>query len=579
MIKVENLSHSFPNKDLYHKISFTLEENQHCAFIGTSGSGKSTLVEIIMDPEKYMYDGLLERDPNLRIGYVSQFFQPQAGEDVTVFNYIAAPFLKLQNEIHVICDEMAHTTDLEALLEVYQLKLDAYDAIGGDDYESLISKKLNLAELMPIRDLKVSDISGGEFKLVQVIKEMLLSPNLLIMDEPDVFLDFENLNALRNLINAHKGILLVITHSRYLLNHCFNKIIHLENKELQEFDGTYIEYNFSLLQKKVEQLELSIADDEKIMKNELLIGNLRTIATHNTDASRGRALKARVRFQERLLANRIKTPFVEIKQPEINLTAQDLSEIETVLEVHNYQVAYDELLLDHVSFTIGSKDKVAIIGANGTGKTTLLRDIYRQKDEHIKLSEGVHMAYLTQNQGEGLDESQTLINAFFEADFNTGTEIKQLLSQYGFDESRVNQKLSSFSGGEKNLIQLAKMTKCPVGLLLLDEPTSHLDTYSQLALEKAIQAFQGAVLMVSHDYYTIINAMDYVLIVEDKTIRKMSIRKFRKMIYESHFDKAYLERELKRKELETKVERALSEHDFETAKVFCEALEDIILEF
>ena len=579
MIKVENLSHSFPNKDLYHKISFTLEENQHCAFIGTSGSGKSTLVEIIMDPEKYMYDGLLERDPNLRFGYVSQFFQPQAGEDVTVFNYIAAPFLKLQNEIHVICDEMAHTTDLEALLEVYQLKLDAYDAIGGDDYESLISKKLNLAELMPIRDLKVSDISGGEFKLVQVIKEMLLSPNLLIMDEPDVFLDFENLNALRNLINAHKGILLVITHSRYLLNHCFNKIIHLENKELQEFDGTYIEYNFSLLQKKVEQLELSIADDEKIMKNELLIGNLRTIATHNTDASRGRALKARVRFQERLLANRIKTPFVEIKQPEITLTAQDLSEIETVLEVHDYQAAYDEILLDHVSFTIGSKDKVAIIGANGTGKTTLLRDIYRQKDEHIKLSEGVHMAYLTQNQGEGLDESQTLINAFFEADFNTGTEIKQLLSQYGFDESRVNQKLSSFSGGEKNLIQLAKMTKCPVGLLLLDEPTSHLDTYSQLALEKAIQAFQGAVLMVSHDYYTIINDMDYVLIVEDKTIRKMSIRKFRKMIYESHFDKAYLERELKRKELETKVERALSEHDFETAKVFCEALEDIILEF
>ena len=578
MIKIENLSHSFPNKDLYHKVSFTLEEGQHCAFIGTSGSGKSTLAEMIMDPEKYMFDGVLERDPNLRIGYISQFSQPDQIQDFTVFDYIAAPFHKLQNEMNVICDEMAHATELESLLEIYQLKLDAFDAIGGDGYESLIAKKLNLAELYAIKDLKVTEISGGEFKLVQVIKEMLLSPNLLIMDEPDVFLDFENLNALRALINAHKGILLVITHSRYLLNHCFNKIIHLENKEIQEFDGTYIEYNFSLLQQKIEQLELSMADDEKIMKNEKLIDNLRLIATNHSEASRGRALKARVKFQERLEANRIKAPFIDIKQPNIQLLTQEGIEAEFVLEINGYQAAYDDILLDNVSFKVGPKDKIAIIGANGTGKTTLIRDIYRREKDSIHVADGIKIAYLTQNQGELFDESQTLLNSFFEADFNTGTEIKNLLSEYGFDETRIQQKLSSFSGGEKNLIQLAKMTKSPVGLLLLDEPTSHLDTYAQHALEKAISAFEGAILMVSHDYYTIINCMDYVLVVEDQNIRKMSIRKFRKMIYESHFDKNYLELEQKRKDLETKIEFALNDRDFETAKVICESLEDIILE-
>src|SRR6185312_13765099 len=117
----------------------------------------------------------------------------------------------------------------------------------------------------------------------QVMKEMLSSPDLMIMDEPDVFLDFENLNALKDLINSHQGILLVVTHNRYLLNHCFNKIIHLENTEIQEFDGRYMDYNFSLLQTKIELQELTIADDEKMERNEKLIINLRAIATYNAE--------------------------------------------------------------------------------------------------------------------------------------------------------------------------------------------------------------------------------------------------------------------------------------------------------
>ena len=126
--------------------------------------------------------------------------------------------------------------------------------------------------------------------------------DLMIMDEPDVFLDFENLNSLKNLINSHKKTILVITHNRYLLNHCFNKIIHLENTELQEFDGRYIDYNFSLLQTKIELQEMAIADEEEIARNEELIKILREKATYNADASRGRALKARVKIQERLEA-------------------------------------------------------------------------------------------------------------------------------------------------------------------------------------------------------------------------------------------------------------------------------------
>jgi ATP-binding cassette subfamily F protein 3 len=297
MIKVENLSYSFPQKDLYNKISFTLEDGQRCAFIGTSGSGKSTLIDILMDPEKYMFDGEIEIDPNCRIGYVSQFYQQDKTKEITVFEYIGKEFIKLQNELTSICTEMETSSEIDSLLEKYQQALDAFDAIDGHDFESNINKKLNLANLSKHKDLMVSELSGGEFKLLQVIKEMLTSPDLIIMDEPDVFLDFENLNALKNLINSHKGIMLVITHNRYLLNHCFNKIIHLENMALQEFDGSYIDYNFSLLMRKIELQELAIADTEEIERNEILTDKLRFIATNNSEAARGKSLNARVKFQ------------------------------------------------------------------------------------------------------------------------------------------------------------------------------------------------------------------------------------------------------------------------------------------
>ena len=576
MIKVDNLSYSFPQKDLYNKISFTLEDGQHCAFIGTSGSGKSTLIDIIMDPEKYMFDGKLEIDPNCRIGYVSQFSQLDKIKETTVFEYIGEEFIKLQSEITSICTEMETSLDIDTLLVKYQQASDAFDAIGGDDFESNVNKKLNLANLIKHKYLMISELSGGEFKLIQVIKEMLNSPDLMIMYEPDVFLDFENINSLKNLINSHKGMMLIITHNRYLLNHCFNKIVHLENRELQEFDGRYIDYNLSLLQTKIELQELAIADNEEIERNEFLINNLRFIATNNSESSHGRSLKARVKIQERLEERRIKAPFVDIKQPDISLATDNKIEETIALKVNGYSVAFDEILLENVNFEIKSTDKVALIGPNGSGKTTLLREIFKNNHDSIEINYNIELAYLSQLQGEILNESNTVLEEFIDAGFKTYLEIISYISDYGFNKEVINQKIGSLSGGEKNILQLAKVSASKANMLLLDEPTSHLDTYSQIALEKAIENYNGAILMISHDYYSIINCMDYVLIIEDKTIRKISMRKFRKMIYASHFDKDYLEIEQKKKSVETKIELALKDTDFKLAKKLSEELEELI---
>lgn len=576
MIKVDKLSYSFPQKNLYNDISFTLEDGQHCAFIGTNGSGKSTLIDIFMDPEKYLFDGSLEIDPSCRIGYVRQFQEIDKTQDITVFEYLAENFIKLQNEITAICTEMETSSDIETLLEKYQDALDEFESINGDDFENIIDKKLNLIELIKYKNLSISQLSGGEFKLIQVIKSMLTNPDLLIMDEPDVFLDFKNLNALKNLINAHKGILLVITHNRYLLNHCFNKILHLENMEIQEFDGNYINYNFSLLQTKIELQELAAADTEEIERNEILIDRLRELASENAEQFRGKTLRARVKFQERLEKRRIKAPFVEIKQPNIIFITTDEVEEKTVLKVTDYELSFDEVLLKDVNFEIKSTDKVAIVGANGAGKTTLFQTIFNNNNSSIEINENIKIGYLSQLQGQTLNYSNTIADEFFDIGFKTYDDIKEYLEGYNFDEELLNQKIGTLSGGEKNLIQLAKISEVGADLLLLDEPTSHLDTYSQIALEKAIKNYKGAILMVSHDYYTIANCMDYVLFIENKKIRKININHFKDIIYANHFNKDYLKIEQKKKSVETKIELALRDNNFLLAQSLCEELEKII---
>ena len=576
MIQVENLFYSFPTKELYKKVSFVLEDGQHCAFIGSNGTGKTTLVDMVIDPERYLYDGKIIKSDECRIGYVNQFFKSEKDQEKTVFEYLSEKFVENQMETAKVCEEMAVAEDLEPVFARYQELMDLFSAMDGDNYESNIKKHLYLVGMTNHEHTEISALSGGEYKLLQVMKEMLQQPNLLIMDEPDVFLDFENLNGLMELINSYKGTLLVITHNRYLLNHCFNKILHLENTDIQEFDGNYNDYNYALLQKKIELQEMVAEEQEEIARAEKMVERLRAEATKMSIASFGRTVHAKQTYLDRLKARAIKEPFVDIRLPKITLPKVEATEESVVLSISDYQVAFDETILENVSFELKSGEKVAIVGANGTGKTTLLRDIFKNQHEAIKLGEDVEVGFLSQLHGEMLDESKTVYEEFESLGFEKKAEIHHYLKEYCFEEETLTQRIDQLSGGEQNLLQLAKIAVSKANLLLLDEPTSHLDTYSQIALEKAVADYKGTVLMVSHDFYTIVNCADYVLFVDEKSMRPMRIRSFRKKIYENHFSKDYLELEQKKKELETRVSASLKAKEFKNAKKLCEQLEEII---
>lgn len=574
MIKVEKMSFSFPDKDLYNKISFSIEEGEHCAFIGTNGTGKSTLVDMLMHTEDYLYDGKIEKISNCTFGYVSQFVS-LTEENVTVFDYLSGDFISKQNRINELCDLMATAENLDDIFEEYQIAFDEFQAMDGDNYESNIRKQLKVANLTQLENLMMSQISGGELKLIQVIKAMLVTPKLLIMDEPDVFLDFYNINALCDLINQYKGTVLVITHNRYLLQNCFNKIIHLEDKLIQEYEGTYTDYNLELLKKKVELQEQAIIDQEEIERNQEIVNKLRDEATYIDSVTRGKALHARVSYLERLQARRTVDPFVEGKNIEIDFHTEKTVAENNIVSVNGLEIGFDNILLENVCFDIGKTDKVAVVGPNGTGKTTLLRKLYKaleEQNECVTFAENTEIAYLSQLQNETLEEQKSILSVFDGMGFENELEIREYLKGYGFEEDGFKRRASELSGGEKNLIQLAKIALGDANLLLLDEPTSHLDIYSQQALETAVKNYNGAVIMVSHDFYTIVNSMDYVLWVEEKEIRKVSIRKFRKMIYENHFSLEYIEREQKKKELEQNVINALRDKDIKKAKKLAEKL-------
>ncbi|GLC81759.1 ABC-F family ATP-binding cassette domain-containing protein [Lacrimispora brassicae] len=576
MIKVQNLSYSYPQKDLYKKVSFTIEDDVHCALIGTNGTGKSTLLDLLMHSEEYLYDGKIEIDVTGRIGYVSQFSQLDQKEDLTVFQYISDEFVKLEQKNTDFCKEMETAADLEKIFEGYQKVLDEFNAIDGDHYESNIKKQLKVAKLEKLENQKISSLSGGEFKLVQVIREMMLSPRFLIMDEPDVFLDFNHLNALRNLINAHKGTILIITHNRYLLNHCFNKILHMENMDVQEFEGTYIEYNYELLATKVDLEEAAAADQAEIDRQSKILEKARVKATVMDNASLGKAVHARQSLLDRLKARKTKAPFVDIKQPEIHFELEREVANENILELTDYSVAFDEQLLEHVDFEMKPKEHVAIVGNNGTGKTTLLHEIFENDKDTIRISEDAEISMFCQITDSLYDDGKTLFEIFEEKGFDKKNEVMDYLKKFGFEGETLCQKASELSGGEKDLLQLAVISLGKANFLLLDEPTGHLDVYAQIALEQAISEYKGAILMVSHDFYTVSNCVDYVLLVENNTVRRMSIRKFRQMIYANHFGKDYLLLEQKKKETETRIQQLLRTNEFEKAKVLMESLKEII---
>ena len=304
-----------------------------------------------------------------------------------------------------------------------------------------------------------------------------------------------------------------------------------------------------------------------------MIDLLRARATILVNPVIGSAVNAKQTQLDRLRARQIKAPFIEIREPKIEFQEIEADPGHIVLSLLDYNVSFDKSLLENINFELRAGEKVAIVGANGTGKTVLMRDLIKNTHPSIHIDETTSYAYLSQFQGETIDETKTVYEIMENLGFGTRERIREYLGNYCLEGDTLNQKVGQLSGGEKNLLRIAMIANTNVELLILDEPTSHLDLYAQLALEKAIRAFKGTVLMVSHDFYLVANCADYVLLVDDNKMRRMRTRSFRKMVYEKYFDLKYLEIDKKKQDLETSIALAFKKNELNTVEKLCNQLE------
>lgn len=558
MITFKDVVFVYPTKDILDNVSFNIDKGDHAVLIGSNGSGKSTLIKLLMNPEIYTYEGDIKRDEGMRISCVNQFVKHE-DSDITAYDYLAEPFISFQKRIDEICAAMADENAPEDIFDRYQECLDEMDSVDGYNYDSNILKELAIAGISEICDTPVNLISGGEYKLLSIIRSILMKPQLLIMDEPDVFLDFENLVGLSKLINSYDGTILSITHNRLLLSQCFDKVLHLENESLQQFSGNYADYNHTMLLTKLDMHMTRSKFDDYISEQRNLIEKMRKEATETTDPKKGRQLRARSSYLDRIINMRGEYPFLEDDKYDFTfvpkdkdyitsdapLQAEDSASVENavssegnqmisnelsvneekkaLLTINNYSLSFDREILKDVNFEVFEGDKIAFVGANGTGKSSILKDIYKMLCE--KSPDRVAM-----------------------------------FSQIYDDD------LETLSGGERNIRQIEEIRKSGADILILDEPTSHLDIYAQAALERAVQAFNGTVLMVSHDFYMVSGLADRILLLENGTIREQSPRAYRKSVYKKYFESDIFEAERKRKEIEMRVNSLLAQKKYDLAE-------------
>lgn len=531
MIRFKEVTFVYPSKDVLDEISFDIEQGDHAVLIGSNGSGKSTLVNLMLNPDIYTYEGDIMRQDGMRISHVDQFVEHEE-RDITAYDFLAEPFARLQSELDRICILMADESAPEDIYDRYQSCLDELESVDAYNSDSNIHKELAVAGLSHITDVSVNSISGGEYKLLSIIRSMLMKPQLLVMDEPDVFLDFENLVGLMKLINDYDGTVLAITHNRLLLSQCFDKVLHLENQKLQQFPGCYAEYSRAMLETKLEMHELTSRFDDFIAEQRVLVEKMRKEATETTDSKKGKQLRAHSSYLDRIIAMREDYPFLETDRYDFSFPETEEASDDMLITINDYSLSFDREILKDVNFEVRRGDKLAFVGANGTGKTSLLKDVYSMLAERMP--------------GE-----------------------VQMFSQI-YDDAE-----DTLSGGERNLRQLEEICESSASVLILDEPTSHLDIYAQAALERAIKAYKGTVLMVSHDFFTVTGCANRIMLLENGSLREQSPRAYRKSIYKKYFDSDIFEAERIRKETEMRLNALISDRKYDDARALLSRTENL----
>ena len=503
ILSCQNITKTFVDQPILQNISFHMEDNQKAAIVGINGAGKSTLLKIIMG-ELEADSGLVTISKGKTIGYLSQH-QDQIYHN-TIYDELLSvkqEIIDLDHKIRRLEKEMTDLEgdDLEKVLNTYTNATHRFEQLNGYAYRSEIVgvlKGLGFSEADFSK--QISTLSGGQKTRVALGKLLLSKPDIILLDEPTNHLDMDSIAWLETFLINYPGAVLIVSHDRYFLDKVVTKIIEISNCKARSYRGNYSQY----IQKKEQILSIEQKEYEKqqqeIKHQEQVIAKLKQF-------NREKSIK-RAESREKALAkiDVIDKPVTIDTDMRLKLEPSHISGTD-VLTVEDLSKSYGKhTLFQNLNFEIKRGEKVALIGQNGTGKTTILKIInrYISKDSgSVRLGSRVKIGYYDQEQ-QVLHDEKTIFQEISDAyPALSNTKIRNVLAAFLFRGEDVFQFIGDFSGGERGRVSLAKLMLSSANFFILDEPTNHLDIFSKEVLENAISSYTGTVLYVSHDRYFI----------------------------------------------------------------------------
>lgn len=517
ILSCQNLSKTFGINEIIKHASFHVEEHEKAAIVGINGAGKSTLLKIIMG-ELPADGGEVIIAKGKTLGYLAQ--QKMLSGHATIYEELKdakKDVIEMEERLRFLEQEMKHLSgaQLDALMEQYHRIFTMFEQKDGYSWRSELTgvlKGLGFSE--DDFEKQVDTLSGGQKTRVALGKLLLSSPDIILLDEPTNHLDLNSIAWLETYLLNYRGTVIIVAHDRYFLNKVVTKVIEIDQGHVMTFLGNYSAYAEKKKQLRETQLKAYLNQQAEIKHHQEVIAKLRSF-------NREKSIR-RAESREKMLDKMVLLEKPMDQDSEIRLTLEPrITSGNDVLTVEHLSKSYNQVLFQDLNFQIYRGERVAIIGDNGTGKTTLLKIINALTDADtgkITLGSKVHIGYYDQEH-QVLHPEKTLFEELSDAYPNlTNTEIRNILAAFLFTGDDVFKRIKDLSGGERGRVSLAKLMLSKANFLILDEPTNHLDIISKEILESALCRYTGTVMYVSHDRYFINQTATRILDLKNQTL-------------------------------------------------------------
>lgn len=502
---VNNVTKSFGGNIIFENISLEIKNGERVGLVGRNGSGKTTIFQLLTGMES-LDAGAIHMKKGTRIGHVAQI--PKFDESMTVYEVLSSAFKiekELEREMRTLEKDMAEEQEssvLQKLMERYGIIQEKFAFLGGYEIEVNIMKVANGLQVTELFPRSFLELSGGEQTKVSLAYMLLQKPDLLLLDEPTNHLDLFAVEWLEQFLKEYNGTVMVISHDRYFLDEVVTKIFDLEDGEIHVYHTNYSRFVEEKEERLLQEFQAYQEQQKKIKKMKEAIKRLREWANQANPPNEG--LHKRARSMERALERmeKLKKPILERKQMGLQFEGQERSGKDVVVMKEVSKGFADHPLFNEVNLHVRFQERAAIVGRNGTGKTTLLKLLLEQIEPdagEIRIGSSVKIGYLSQHAYG--NRKSNVLEAFREYVAVTEGEARHILAKFLFYGPAVFKKVTQLSGGEKMRLRLAQLMYQDINFLILDEPTNHLDIESREVLEEALEQYNGTILAVSHDRY------------------------------------------------------------------------------